>query len=241
MNRRDHAEGIVSDSAPSTNTKRTALIVAAVVVVLALEAVAVALVFLREGATSAAEQERLASSPVPDVWWHEKGARGIVRPATVQASESGLAPDEEVVGIVVGGQARAYRLGAFHDQSGHLVNDVVNEVPASVVYCDVTDCLRVWTGPRHGAPLAMEVAGQLNGGMVLEVNGGHYAQATGEPIGHGEPFPYTLLEAQRTTWRDWLRQYPETDVYLGARTLTSPTPYPQPPAPRPPGPTAAAP
>ena len=39
---------------------------------------------------------------------------------------------------MVGGKARACRLAAFDDASGHLVNDLVGGMPVSVADCNIT-------------------------------------------------------------------------------------------------------
>jgi hypothetical protein len=54
-------------------------------------------------------------------------------PATVAAAEADfLRPDDEVYGVVLGGQARAYPVTmiSYH----HVVNDVVGDVPVAVFY-----------------------------------------------------------------------------------------------------------
>ena len=55
-------------------------------------------------------------------------------------------------------------------------------VPASVAYCNLSDCLRVYTDPQASAPLRIEVAGQLNGGLVLAIGGSYYFQNSGRPV-----------------------------------------------------------
>ena len=84
---------------------------------------------------------------------------GIVRPPVVGADASGLRPDEEVFGLVVGGRARAYRLDALRDRSKHVVNDLVGGVPVTVAYCDVSDCVSAYRGPEASGPLDVSIGG----------------------------------------------------------------------------------
>jgi hypothetical protein len=126
--------------------------------------------------------------------------------------------DEEVIGVEVGGRARAYRLDAFRDRTRHLVNDWIAGVPLSVAYCDLSDCVRVYTDPRGSAPLDIAVAGRFDGEMVVKLGGVLYFHKSGTPMEPGAgPLPFELLSPTRTTWKEWARRHPETDVYEGER------------------------
>jgi Protein of unknown function (DUF3179) len=146
---------------------------------------------------------------------------GIVRPPIVEAGASGLRPDEEVIGIEVDGHPRAYRLSAFRDRSHHVVNDMIDGVPVTVSYCDISDCVRTYTDPGKSAPLEVAVAGLFEGGeMVLDVDGHLYLQKTGKPLKPGEgpsSLPLEQLSPTRTTWERWRREHPSTGVYRGDR------------------------
>src|SRR3954454_12070142 len=78
--------------------------------VLVMEPVVIALIFARERASRRADQEKLAASLNPDNLWSENVAKAISRPRIVGVQEAKLRPDEVVVGIEVGGKARAYRI-----------------------------------------------------------------------------------------------------------------------------------
>ena len=146
---------------------------------------------------------------------------GIVRPPVVEADASGLRQDEEVLGLVVGGRARAYRLDALRDRSKHVVNDLVGGVPVTVAYCDISDCVSAYRGPEASGPLDVSVGGLFeNREMVLEVGGRLYFQKSGAPVtpGTGPPLiPLEQLSPIRTTWGEWKRQHPSTEVYEGRR------------------------
>jgi hypothetical protein len=146
---------------------------------------------------------------------------GIVRPTTVEAEASTIPPDEEVIGFVVGGRARAYRLNAFRDRSKHVVNDIVAGVPVTVAYCDISDCVSAYQGHEGSAPLDVSVGGVFDGReMVLEVGGILYYQKSGTPLRSGlgpAVIPLEQLSPTRTTWREWKRLHPATDVYEGLR------------------------
>jgi hypothetical protein len=144
---------------------------------------------------------------------------GIVRPPTVEAARSKLREDETVVGFVVAGRARAYRLEAFNNRSRHVVNDVVGETPVSVTFCDLDHCVRGYKGQAGGKPLDVSTAGLFQGHeMILEINGQRYFQNSGrefEPSASPSKLPLESIDPTLTTWGAWKRDHPETDVYEG--------------------------
>lgn len=193
---------------------------AAVVILILLEVLAVVLVVRHEQAARRAEAARLASDPRPDVWSQGLLRAAIDRPPIVPAGDAAIGPEEAVIGVEVGGKARAYRLDAFQRPTGHLVNDLVGNVPVSVSYCDQTDCIRVFVDPGGGAALPIEVVGMVNGEMVLKIDGTCYYQKSGRPLAPEdvrEVIPYQVLSPSRTTWEEWRQEHPETDVYVGDR------------------------
>lgn len=149
---------------------------------------------------------------------------GIRQPAAFSPSDISLRSDSLVIGIVVGGQARAYLLEALRmppghefDPSGkdgklqllsrHVVNDVVNGKPISVTYCDRTDCKQVFTA-EGDSELDLSIAGWSGSGMMLRLGESEFPQKADEsPVDH---YPFTV-----TSWQDWLEKHPETDVYVG--------------------------
>jgi hypothetical protein len=159
---------------------------------------------------------RVATKHIPG--WFANQSRGVLQPTILTAGASGMRDDEEVVGVVVGGKARAYRLGAFHDRTRHLVNDRIGGVPVAVAYCDLSDCVQVYTDPRRSAPVDIEVAGLTDGEMVVKLGGVLYFHKSGAPMKPGAAaLPYDLLTPTRTTWKEWAQLHPETEVYVGER------------------------
>lgn len=192
-----------------------------VAALLALEALAVVLFLVRERASRREDRERIASSPIPDSWSRENLGKPIVRPPTVAAEGAAIADDEEVIGVEVNGEARAYRLGALSEPSSHLVQDVIGGVPVSVVYCDLTDCAQAFTEAEGAAPLDLQIAGVIDGGMVVIIGGVYYYQKSGTPVESGGNVPaappFRLLTPARMDWKSWVGRHPGTDVYVGDR------------------------
>jgi hypothetical protein len=191
--------------------------VAAILILFTLEASSMVLLFARERAARRAEEDRLRLSPIPDVWWRGNLGEAIRRPATVEAKDAKIRSDEIVIGVAVDGKTRAYRLAAFGEPRGHLVNDMIGGTAVSVAYCNLTDCARAYTSSRASAPLDLEIAGLLNGEMIVKINGTLYFQKSGGPVEPGKAahMPYEALTPIRTTYGEWVRNHPRTEVYVG--------------------------
>ncbi len=96
-------------------------------------------------------------------------------------------------------------------------------MPVSVTYCDLRDCVRVFTGEGRAA-LALRQGGLFQGKMVLRAGGRAYLQeslSALEPSG-AAAFPYKSYAYVRTTWGTWRKAHPTTDIYLG-RPKASPS------------------
>jgi Protein of unknown function (DUF3179) len=156
--------------------------------------------------------------PEPPGSWLRAEADGVRTPPAVAAEAAGLDDAEEVVGVVVNGAARAYRLGGLRDPRHHVVNDLVGGAPVSVAYCDLTDCIRTYTGPG-AEPLRVRIAGIKDGGLVVKLDGVYYDHRSGRvvegPPG-AAPLPHDRVPWTRTTWGDWRREHPTTDVSVGS-------------------------
>ncbi len=156
--------------------------------------------------------------PEPPGSWLRAEADGVRTPPTVAAEAAGLDDAEEVVGVVVDGAARAYRLGAFRDPRHHVVNDMVGGVPVSVAYCDRNGCIRTYTG-LGVEPLRVRIAGLRDGGLVVKLDGVYYDHRSGlvvEGPPNAAPLPPDQVPWTRTTWGRWRREHPATDVSVGS-------------------------
>jgi Protein of unknown function (DUF3179) len=143
---------------------------------------------------------------------------GLRSPPALPASASKIADGDEVIGIVVNGKPRAYWLKALKYPPWHIVNDVVDEMPVSVAFCDRMNCVRVYTDRRSSTPLDINLGGLYGKEMVVRIGGVLYYQESGNPFDRDEnipPLPYADHPWERTTWRDWKHRHPETDVFIG--------------------------
>jgi hypothetical protein len=148
--------------------------------------------------------------------------KGLQTPPTVPADDSKLDPSEEVVGVMIGGKARAYRLSALRDRDQHIVNDLVGGVPVSVVFCDLSNCVQIYSDPAATETLDVRSAGLLEEEMVIAIKGNFYLQKSGQPVTAeaklsptSPPIPYQMPTPERMTWGEWRRRHPDSDVFVG--------------------------
>jgi hypothetical protein len=138
-----------------------------------------------------------------------------VMPALSQPADS--AP---VIGVSAAGRHRAYLLQAFLRADRHVYNDLLGDVPVSVTYCDLDDCTKVFTGPAQDRPLDIAVGGadaSRPRKMLLRAGSKLYWQDTRKAL-EGDPadsFPYTEIQFERTTWGQWRKAHPDTELYTG--------------------------
>lgn len=146
-------------------------------------------------------------------------AAAVVTPRVEPADETKLPDDLLVVGVVVNGQARAYSVAALAPLSGHVVNDLIGDVPVSVTYCSLFDCLRVYTHEQRGEPIPLMHVGRTGQGLVLRYQNRVYVQVPGSlPGGEGEEPPLGKVEFEKMTWKAWREKHPRTQVYVGGAT-----------------------
>ena len=117
-----------------------------------------------------------------------------------------------MIGVVVEGSARAYRLNAYSSNGwpgDHIVNDTINSVPITVARCDHEECVRVFAGEHHRHPLDVRAGGRTGSGeLVLLLDGQRYAISSND-------IPLTNYSFEETTWKNWLEKHPDSTVYVG--------------------------
>ena len=144
---------------------------------------------------------------------------GVRQPATVPAGSAPLDDGEEVIGVRVKDQYRAYRVRAFRDLRQHVVNDLVNVRPVSVTHCSQTGCTKVFTSDQEEGPLGLDLGGWNGDQMLLRTGNQFYLQDTLQTLNRSadaRPFTFREFEFERRTWKAWKEAHPETDVYVGA-------------------------
>lgn len=139
--------------------------------------------------------------------------RQPVNKSFTNASGSGMEKSKLIIGVVIGGQAKAYpiQLIGYH----HQVMDTIGKTPVMITYCTVCRSARVYSPIVNGKQETFRLVGMDHYNAVFEdaTTKSWWQQATGVAIA-GPLKGYVLREFPSTqlTWDAWLRQYPESLV-----------------------------
>lgn len=158
------------------------------------------------------------------------GVRALSSPDTISPQEIDrynseergklLVPDDRVVGLFLGGEARAYplRLMRWHE----VVNDVVGGEVIAVTYSPLCDSVVVYSTQTANGVIELGVSGLLynSNPLLYDRNKGPessplWTQLDGLPVTGGDPLQSNRLRpltADLITWRDWRAQHPETTI-----------------------------
>ena len=138
-------------------------------------------------------------------------------PTVVPAARARHMRDDDVVlGLVAGGEARAYPWWVV--KNFHAVNDTVGGVPVAVLFCEQCTGAAAFHRERDGRVLSLEVAGVYNGTIIARDRetrtlwspfGG---QALEGPLA-GQRLARIPLVLVR--WADWRSRHPATSVVWG--------------------------
>jgi hypothetical protein len=126
-----------------------------------------------------------------------------------------LAPDEPVLGVEIGGDARAYPLRILDWHA--VANDTVNRVPVALAWCRPCGSAVLYRTDTPRGTLILASSGYRAGDQLLadRETGTLWSQLTGKPVQGalaGSGIELQLLPVVLTTWGSWLGLYPETRV-----------------------------
>ncbi len=142
------------------------------------------------------------------------GIPALDAPKFAPGKESGVGFDERVVGVVIGGVARAYPRSVlvWHE----VVNDRIGEQPFVLVYSPLSGTVAAFDTRSKKAAQRFGVSGLVyNSGTVLfdRATSSLWLPLEGIAIAGprtGERLP--AIVATETSWADWLTRYPNTEV-----------------------------
>jgi hypothetical protein len=140
---------------------------------------------------------------------------GITDPYFHQVDEVLIDDDIPVIGIEVDGSFRAFLDEGMMELDQHVVHTEQNGKPITIAYCDITDCVRVF----HRGDLAttqIMMGGMLESQLALVIEGRRYRL-------DDERIPLEQYPLTRTTWREWKKAHPETEIYVGIGMMAGPT------------------
>jgi len=142
------------------------------------------------------------------------GIPAIDRPRFVDAARSGLEAKDRVLGLRLGGEARAYpvRILNWHE----IVNDRVDGRPVAVTYCPLCGSGIAFDARVAGREASFGVSGLLYNSDVLLYDRGTqslWSQIMGRAIsGPLKGTPLASLPLTHTSWADWRAREPATRV-----------------------------
>lgn len=143
---------------------------------------------------------------------------------TVAAFEAAgrVRDDESVLGLAMGGVARAYPVEMLRMIRQEAINDQIGDLPILVTWCSLCNSARVFERVVGGRTLTFRINGQLwKNNMVLEdlETSSRWSQLPGRAMdGPLAGTTLTDLPILITDWKTWRREYPDTSVGLLART-----------------------
>lgn len=125
-----------------------------------------------------------------------------------------LAASDRVLGIEIGGDARAYpvRILNWHE----IVNDVVGGIPVAVTYCPLCGTGLTFERTLHGEVTTFGVSGRLyRNDLVMydRATESYWSQAIGESIWgerHGERLRF--VPTATSSWTEWRAAHPDGHV-----------------------------
>lgn len=170
-------------------------------------------------------EERTSRLRVEEIQWggvRTDGIPALDAPKRIPADEAGyLEAGEPVLGLVVGGEARAYplRILDWHE----IVNDRFGDLPVAVTYSALCGSGIAYEARAGGRPLSFSTSGLLYRSNKLMLDRGSrtlWSQLTGRPVLGPLADEELRLEARPvvvSTWEGWRTRHPGTTV-LAAET-----------------------
>jgi hypothetical protein len=133
---------------------------------------------------------------------------GMIEPVILTAEEARVTETEQVIGITIGDEHRAYILRAFEPLGQKVINDLINEIPIAVTYCDIHERARVFTSTERGEYLHVGLGGWMDKEMFFYFQNIRFSHSSkNAPL---PDYPYII-----TTWGEWLEAHPDSRIYLG--------------------------
>ena len=143
------------------------------------------------------------------------GIPALDDPAFVRPGQADfLAPDDRILGVEIGGEARAYPIAILNWHE--IVNDEIRGRPIVVTYCPLCGTGVVFDAEVAGRRLAFGVSGLLYNSDVLlydRQTESLWSQIKKQAVtGPMKGRRLRALPISHTSWRDWRERHPDTRV-----------------------------
>jgi hypothetical protein len=134
----------------------------------------------------------------------------------VSAAHASLRDDDMVIGVVVGGEARAYPVNLMWEPVNEVLNDTLGGQPIAATWCPVAHSAAVYERSLDGKSLELGAVGLRNGVFILydRASRSWWSQVVGRAV-EGPLAGKTLSKhaSTVTTWAAWRRAHPYTTVF----------------------------
>mgnify|MGYP001322215651 CR=1 FL=1 len=158
------------------------------------------------------DEELLEDTEMSDMPMAEPG---IADPYYHKPDELVIPDDVGVIGIEVDGTFRAFLKQGMSEIDQHVVHVTQNGKRLTIAYCNMTNCTRVFV-PAEMSTGEIRMGGLIKNQMALEVQGKRYRIDNDQiPL---EQYPLT-----ETSWGEWKKAHPDTEIYIGMGMLIGPT------------------
>jgi hypothetical protein len=216
---------LLEQKSPHLITKRRSKILVALFLAIIISGAIISSIWINEQPVVITEDEPVLVPPLPTV---DLGTVDNLLPrdaipsiddpkfATIEVADSFMDPDEQVIGLIINGDARAYPLAIL--SSHEIVNDVVGGEPVAVTWCPLCYTALVFSREveSHSQPLNFGVSGKLLRNTLVMYDRQsrslwsqlYGAAIDGEMAGTRLAFFPSLL----TSWQAWKAEQLETLV-----------------------------
>lgn len=167
-------------------------------------------------------------NPQPDSTPTEPRPHGTAPSNNIVEDEFPLRDEDEILGVVVDGHARAYPVADVWNPMDHILHDILADKPVTVAFCNLDNCAQFFVGQEDGEVLSIR-----NGGadpfrfrkMLISVGGTKYQLDTLDAVvgDKSQAFPYKTEPIQRMTWGKWKEKHPESDVLSRGKVYSAQT------------------
>jgi hypothetical protein len=166
------------------------------------------------GGVSAQERTNRDQSHYTEL--HEPGFPIRSGLAAVAAAQAFVRDDDLVLGVVVGGESRAYPINLMWEPQNEVLNDTLGGEPIAATWCPIAHSGVVYDRSLDGQELELGAVGLEKGVFILydRQTGTHWSQVSGQATGGAKAGACLGKKASTvTTWARWRRLHPETTVY----------------------------
>ena len=143
----------------------------------------------------------------------------------VREAASELKPDELVLGVQVGGEARAYPINMLSGPNREILNDTLDGQPIAVTWCDLSFSGIVYARQVDDKTLTMFVSGYLlDDSLVMQdqETKTYWSHMLGDAkAGPLKGKKLQQIPAVMSDWESWSKQHPQGTVVLLKRNTES--------------------